>query len=275
MFFKLKSKNKAFTLIEILLMTSLLILIVLQIWNMQSKFLRIQDYDSKLIGLQNGVRNVVENMVQDINASIAFLNVSNDKMILARFKSAVNDDFIAVNGADVVFPYYMDQQPTSIFTPCLFVEYKLEGGGQIGLISQNGSNKNATIVRKVKEGQLKSEDTGGEDYILDTFSIHAGASDVGVPKVMAKKVSVFQLDYYGYDDQTGQLVTIGAFGDDKMAAAKAAMVAVHIAAEDPYADANLNKTPKMEIYTKIWSQKMVSENQYPQYFGHFDRDLKF
>ncbi|MCJ8344488.1 hypothetical protein MJH12_03025 [bacterium] len=268
-------KKKAFTLVEILLMSSLMIMICIQIWNMQSRFLRIQDYDSKLIGLQNGVRNVVENMIQDVNSAIVFLNVSNDKMILARFKSAVNSDFIAVNGLDVVFPYNMDQQQTDIFVPCLFVEYKLEGGKELSLIGKNSANKNAKIIRKVKDGQLKMSDTGGEDYVIDTFAIAPGSSDLGPPKVMAQKVTTFQLDYFGYDEETGQLVSIGSFGDDAMAAAKAAMVAVHIAAEDPYADPNLNQTPRMEIYTKIWSQKMVSENQYPQYFGHFDRDLKF
>ncbi|MCO4783552.1 MAG: hypothetical protein KC646_14595 [Candidatus Cloacimonetes bacterium] len=269
-----KIKNKGFTLVEILLMSGLMIGIAIQIWNLQARFVRIQDYDSKLIGLQNGVRNVVENMVQDVNSSIAFLNVSNNKMILARYKSAVNSDFIAVNGSDVVFPYNMDQQPTTILIPCIFVEYALEGGSQIGLISKNGANKNGTVVRKFKDGQLKMEDTGGEDYVLDTFGINSG-SETSQSKVMAKKVSTFQLDYYGYDDDTGQLVTIGSFGDDKMAAAKAAMVAAHVAAEDPYADPNLNQTPRIEIYTKMWSQKIVSENQYPQYFGHFDRDLKF
>ena len=68
-------KNRlGMTLVEILVISGLLILIISKIIDIGLSGQEIMDESSKLISLQNGVRAVLENMVQDINASMAIVN---------------------------------------------------------------------------------------------------------------------------------------------------------------------------------------------------------
>lgn len=255
--------KKGFSLIEILVISSLAIVIVTYLIDMGVGGQRIIDETSKSIQLQVGVRNVVENMVHDVNSTIVFLNTSNKKMIVARYEKAVDDDLFLLNTAtsNPVFPYYLEGQQTTINVPALFVEYEYFEDQQ-------------NIMRKAKKGVLETTDTDNSPYVISNYAVNTAALEGVRHHQLANKVSYFNLKYYGYDDITGQLRPIGELGGGSMVASKAAMVSIHIVAEDEYQQPN-RRTPKMEIFTKAWSYRMIHENKYPEYFGHTDRDLRF
>ena len=74
-------KNRlGMTLVEILVISGLLMLIISKIIDIGLSGQEIMDESSKLISLQNGVRAVLENMVQDVNSSMAIVNASENQL---------------------------------------------------------------------------------------------------------------------------------------------------------------------------------------------------
>ena len=269
-------KNRlGMTLVEILVISGLLMLIVSKIIDIGVSGQEIMDESSKLISLQNGVRAVLENMVQDINSSMAIVNPSETQLTLARYKGPVDDELIALNTSDVnpAFPYYMDGQRTGVFYPVLFVEYQINdpsNPNQISLIR----NRKGSISRVAKSGTLKAEDSPqGAPYFIDYYEA-VGDLTLKSKKVLADKVTKFNLNYYAYDAINGQLKSIGEIGTAAENNERISMVSVHLAAEDPY-KRETRRTPSVEIATKIWSFRKIQENKYSEYFGHTDRDLTF
>lgn len=269
-------KNRiGMTLVEILVISGLLMLIVSKIIDIGVSGQEIMDESSKLISLQNGVRAVLENMVQDINSSMAIVNPSETQLTLARYKGPVDDELIALNTSDVnpAFPYYMDGQRTGVFYPVLFVEYQINDPSNTNQISLIRDRK-GSISRVAKTGTLKAEDSPeGAPYFIDYYEA-VGDSTLKSKKVLADKVTKFNLDYYAYDPVNGQLKSIGELGTAAENNERISMVSVHLAAEDPY-KRETRRTPSVEIATKIWSFRKIQENKYSEYFGHTDRDLTF
>jgi type II secretory pathway pseudopilin PulG len=261
--------QKGFSLVEILFIAGLLVLIASAVINIGVRGQVLVDETSKSISLQNGVRAVLENMVQDVNAAIVFLNASNKKMILARYDSEINNDLFVANNANPVFPYYVEGTMTTISQPALFVEYEyFEAPGTNNLKSSIGE-----IAKKAKRGILQSMDSpDNSPYILDRYQ-PTNLVEV-MERRLAEKVSFFNLNYFGYDPATGELRSIGELAGSDRLNWNAAMVSVHILAEDPY-DQTGRVDPKIEIFTKMWSYKAIYDNKYDEYFGHLDKDLRF
>jgi hypothetical protein len=255
--------RKAFSLTEILIVSAIAIVMITYLIDMGVGGQWIIDETSKNIQLQVGIRNVVENMVHDVNSSIIFLNTSNQKMILARYEKAVDDDLFLLNASTInpVFPYYLEGQQTRIQIPALFVEYEY-------------SPEKQNVMRNAKKGVLECTDSENSPYVISHYTVNTAALTEVRKNQLATKVSYMNLKYFGYDDVTGQLRPIGELGGGDMVASKAAMMTIHIIAEDEYPQPN-RRTPKMEIFTKAWSYRMIHENKYPEYFGHTDRDLRF
>jgi len=269
--------NRGVTLVEILMISALLVLIVGKLIDIGMSGSRIMDESSKLIQLQNGIRAVVENMVQDVNASVVFLNPSNQQLTLARYLGPVNDDLLLLNMSTVnpTYPYYMTGTQTTVKQEVLFVEYQFHDPqtGEVGI--QFLANKPGAISRIAKKGVLDAFDSPeGTPYMIDKYAVNKDALTPVQKRVLAEKVTYFNMDYYGYDETSGQLRSVGELGGGDSVAAKVSMVAVHLVAEDPYAQQN-RRTPSMELYTKIWSFRQIMENKYPEYFGHMDTDLRF
>jgi hypothetical protein len=268
-------RKQGFTIVEILIITALSVLIISQLAGVGFEGSRIMDETTRSITLQTGIRSVLENMVHDINSTMAFLNTSNRKMIVARYDKPIDDDLILLNVNDTykTFPFYMEGQQTKVQLPALFVEYEFFDDSNAG--TDKLKSPKGTVTRKSKKGILISSDSPeNSPYVIDTYEINTGALTDQVHRRLAEKIIYFNLDYYGYDEATGELKSIGELGSSDMVASKAAMVAIHMIAEDPTPQPN-RKDPKVEIYTKAWSYKMIQENKYPEYFGHTDRDLRF
>tara|TARA_Y100000589_G_C27084901_1_gene601296 strand:- start:129 stop:941 length:813 start_codon:yes stop_codon:yes gene_type:complete len=269
-------KNRlGMTIVEILVVSGLLMLIIAKIIDIGVSGQEIMDESSKLISLQNGVRAVLENMVQDINSSMAIVNPGETQLTLARFKGAVDDELIAMNTSDVnpAFPYFMDGQRTGVFYPVLFVEYQISDPSNPNLISLIQGREGA-ISRVAKTGTLKAEDSPeGVPYFIDYYEA-VGDLTLKSKKVLANKVTKLGLDYYAYDQINGQIKPVGDLGTAAQNNERISMVHVHLAAEDPYERKN-RRTPSVEIATKIWSFRKIQENKYSEYFGHTDRDLTF
>jgi len=264
------------TLVEILMISGLLVLILSQVISLGTEGQYIMDESSKMIQLQNGIRAVLENMVQDVNAAVAFVSPQNQQMTVARYKGPVDDDLFALNlsTSNITFPYYLEGGATVVKHPVLFVEYQVSNPDNTNQNSLVGGTE-GRVSRVAKEGVLEAFDSPeGMPYFIDQYNVNLEALTLVAKRVLAEKVSKFQMEYYGYNDQTGQLMSAGEVGTDAGSNALIAMVHVHIAAEDPY-ERETRRTPTMEIATKIWSYRHIMENKYPEYFGHLDRDLRF
>lgn len=272
-----KTNRRGVTLVEILVISGLLVLIIAKLIDIGMSGSRIMDESSKLIQLQNGIRAVVENMIQDVNASVVFLNPSNQQLTLARYMGPVNDDLALLNmsSTNPEFPYYMTGVQTKVLQKVLFVEYQFHDPTTGEAKIQFLQNKPGAISRVAKEGVLEAFDSPeGQPYVIDQYTVNKDALTLLQKRVLAEKVTYFNMDYYGYDADSGQLRTVGELGGGNSVAARVAMVAVHLKAEDPYEQEN-RLDPTMELYTKIWSFRQIMNNKYPEYFGHMDEDLRF
>lgn len=274
----MKSNNhRGVTLVEILVISGLLILIIGKLIDIGMSGSRIMDESSKLIRLQNGIRAVVENMIQDVNASIVFLNPSNQQLTLARYMGPVDDDLVLLNmtSSNPEFPYFVQEAQTKVLQKVLFVEYQFHDPASGTVNIQFLQDKPGAISRIAKEGVLEAFDSPeGAPYVIDKYTVNKEALTTLQKRVLAEKVTYFNMDYYGYDADSGQLRTVGELGGGDSVAARVAMVALHMKAEDPYEQEN-RLDPNMELYTKIWSFRQIMNNKYPEYFGHMDEDLRF
>lgn len=264
------------TIVELLVITGLVMLIVSKLIDLGVSGHEIMDESSKLISLQNGIRSVLENMVQDVNSSLAIVGPMDHEMIIARFKGPVDDELIAMNTSDVnvAFPYYMDGQRTDVFWPVLFVHYKSSIKDQKTDSAGILDGTEGFIARIAKTGTLQAVDSpNGQPYFIDFYQ-KTGDETLISRKVIAKKATNMSFEYYGYDPVNGQLKGISSLGSASENNERISMVHVHLAAEDPYAQER-RRTPAVEISTKIWSFRKIQENKYSEYFGHTDRDLTY
>ena len=149
------------TIVELLVITGLVMLIVSKLIDLGVSGHEIMDESSKLISLQNGIRSVLENMVQDVNSSLAIVGPMDHEMIIARFKGPVDDELIAMNTSDVnvAFPYYMDGQRTDVFWPVLFVHYKSSIKDQKTDSAGILDGTEGSIARIAKTGTLQAVDS--------------------------------------------------------------------------------------------------------------------
>lgn len=258
--------RRAVTLVEALLITSVSLGLMAVAYGMLKKSSAQMDNTDKLIGLQVGVRNLLENMVRDVGACHQILQPQGDpekSLVLVKYASDEVQPRLDKN-PDKAFPFVSSMADTT--------KQKMD----LVRVTYTWDPAKHTVNRKEEPGELVSESESSSAFTLTRFTFTPSKVDPG--RDLAASVETLALTYVGYDPQTGQFRKVGAGG---LPFEKTACVAVRINAqydEGLYAvqsGPNGRTMPKIEIFTKIWSMKRRSDETYKEYFSSTDEDLRW
>jgi hypothetical protein len=220
------------------------------------------------------VRALFELLSRDVSAAHVILpseggeEAFKTNLTLARSSSEDTVAQLTANRDNAAFPFFGKlTEATVVKTPCRRVRYLLD------------STKRE--VRRVEEGgmleaQGKSGASAGNDFRLLTdyaFKDPTAVSD----RIIARNVLTFGLSYLEYDAK-GQAKLVTKSADVRRTACvgisfKAAQTAGLYAREAGKTPSR--RQPYVEMATKFWTTRRLSEIAYPEYFSSTDEDLRY
>lgn len=223
------------------------------------------------------VRSLVEHMSRDVAAAHVILppEAGGDfktSLTLARYAAEDASDRMESNSANPVYPF---------FEPNSTVPLKLK----LNRVNYTFDRARREVTRLEEKGVLEGRPvlpTGVTKQDLRVITEYTFTAESAVPggaglKGPAKLISRFDFAYMFYDDK----------GQPKLAASanevyRTSCVSLNLKATQ---DTNLyareagktpsRRQPTVELATKFWSQRRLSEIMYPEYFSSADDDLRF
>jgi hypothetical protein len=223
-----------------------------------------------------GVRGLLEHVGRDLSAGHAVLRPESGAqaqhmLVVARYLADDPSTRVSQNQASQVYPF-MAEGPTTTKLHVLKVTYGLDTATR-------------EIVRKEEDGTLegksgvKDATTGGTDH-----SAIAGytltAAKLKERRSIATSIATFDLHYLAYDPK-GQARLIDPEKEPDQLHKTACVGVVVKAVKDTgvYAvaegQAPTRRQPTVEIATKFWLARRLSEVAHPEYFSSADDDLRF
>ncbi|MBI4872229.1 MAG: hypothetical protein HY814_11755 [Candidatus Riflebacteria bacterium] len=268
--------RRGVSLIEAILFAVIALVLLIVIYRFLTTGMELADESSKAIALQQGARNLVENMVRDVNACHMFAEAYEDRFTVLKYqyedpKFAVAEN---VGRGNLTWPFYTNDAVTVSRLPVFKCAYKF--------FPDKG-----TVMRKIRKGILVSKTPAaggvGDNMLrLSEFSFEDQGGPPGEPaegRVLARKVKKFKLAFFGYDDLgDGSLKEATQLTANSLERkiAKICMVVLNFQAtfeEGLYKDKL--KSPEIELMTKIWSYKGINDHVYKEYFGSQDVDVRY
>jgi len=220
------------------------------------------------------VRSLFEVLSRDVSAAHVILpseggdDANKTNLTLARSSSEDTTAQLAENKDNAAFPFFGElTKATVVKTPCRRVRYLYDPAKrEVSRIEENG----------VLKGQGKSGAAAGNDFRLVSeysFDLKEEVSK----RILARNVVTFQLAYLDYDAKgQAKLVTKSA---EIFRTACVGLSFKSAQASGLYArEANKPATrrqPVVEMATKFWTARRLSEIAYPEYFSSTDEDLRY
>lgn len=263
-------------LIETLLVTVIALVMLIVIYRMLTRGMELADSSSRAIALQQGARNLVENMVRDVNACHMFADAYEDRFTVLKYQYD-NPELNAAENlsrGNLTWPFFTSNAVTQSRLPVYKCAYKY--------FADRG-----VVMRKIRKGVLVSKTAAagaiGEnllryvDFAFEDQGAPRGEPDEG--RILAKNVKKFKLTFFGYDDEgDGQLKEAASLTARTLERkiGKVCMVLLNFQAvfsEGLYKDTL--KQPEIELMTKVWSYKGINDHVYQEYFSSMDVDTRY
>lgn len=275
--------RRGFTLIEAAFFIAVAVALVAVAWELLAKGGRTGRLAVEGLGLQQGVRAVVENMVPDVNSAYLILEprggteVPGRRLELYRFLFKEASDRLDLNNAaGGAYPFHNEAGAS---------EHKLKVA-QIVYAYDPGTK---TVTRTWKAGVLTARASEAKVEGFEFQEGVPGTSGVGPneERVLASDVSTFEVYPGAYDDSQidpktgrGRVVDTGSLpsetGGVEGAAHRTCFVVLRIRAElDKGADVKKADDTSMEILTRIWSFPRLYDQLYRPHFSSVDEDLRY
>lgn len=256
------------SLTEVLVFATLALFVIMGVFRFLHRSVSLTEEASESIGLQVGARNLLENMVRDVNAAQIFGLCEPTRVILFKGRKHVARQRIDLNdgrGGNKDYPFFAGSGSTRAKTYVTQVTYEWSASGK-------------QVVRIVRDGVLTlSTASGGVEIEGLSFSPTAPERR----KVLAEHVDLFDLRYFGYSlDRPRRLVSFKVGKEDARflgadrSERHVAMVCVHFKARYDFA-ATQFKDREVEIKTKIWSYKLTNDARYEAFFSSTDLDTRY
>ncbi|MBI4870824.1 MAG: hypothetical protein HY814_04575 [Candidatus Riflebacteria bacterium] len=219
------------------------------------------DETTRSLELQVGARNLLENLVADVNSAHLFLDPPGPTTCSLALIKLVDPDAqarIKLNTRPG-FPFVETEVETADLLPALKTTYLFVP-------------ERKEVVRKVEKGELALLDEDASRGIFTRYEMRNAQPIYDKP--LASSVAVFSLTHVGYDEE-GQPVPVEDL--PKPCYQKTAFLLVRLRTvfdEGLYASGN-RRTPTVDIATKVFSYKRLSDVMYRQYFSSADEDARF
>ncbi len=264
------------SLIETLVVMVIAIILLIIIYSFLTKSTQIADHSGKSIQLQQGARNLLENMVRDINAAHMWADAQPNTFTVLKYQFDKPEVVAAENVAKghITYPFYKDGSVTKARVPVFKCSYLWKKEQEVVL---RKITKGVLVMATPATGLANENILKYSDYSFVEQQPVAGEPAAG--RVVATNVKKFDLTYFGYDDMADGLLKeasqVTALEAERKIA-RVAMVLVHFQAlfdEGSYADKV--RQPKIEVMTKIWSYKRINDHVYKEYFSSLDEDTRF
>lgn len=266
-------QRRGLTLIETMVVVMISVLIVLVVYKLFMSATGRGAETTEELSLLTDTRALVENLARDVAAAHVILPPSNSEdfrksLTLARYSSEDAADRVDANSHNKVYPFFDEKNTTTVKMNLIRVIYRWDVPKR-------------QVTRIEEKGVLEGKPAGGSTSLRDMRTISSYSFAVGgdpaQSKLVARNVVSFAISYLHYDDK-GQ----AKLADRPEDCHKTACVGLSFKAtqdQGEYArrpDRNpTRRQPTVEMATKFWSQRKLSEAIYPEYFSSVDDDLRY
>jgi type II secretory pathway pseudopilin PulG len=266
-------QRRGVTLVETLVIVAISVLLVLVVYKLFMSATGRGAETTEELALLGDTRLMVENMARDVAAAHVILPPANgenkdDCLTVARYASEDAGDRADLNTHNKVYPFFEEKTATTVKMNLLRVTYKFD-------------RTKRQVTRTEEKGVLEGKPAAGSTSLTDMRTVSSFnfvlAGDPAQVKLVGRNVKEFRLSYMHYDDK-GQ----AKLARDAAECYKTAAVALYVLAiqdqglyERPAGRDPTRRQPKVEMATKFWSQRKLSEALYPEYFSSVDDDLRF
>lgn len=222
----------------------------------------LTDATSRSIELQVGVRNLMENLVNDVNGAHLFLDPApkpaESTLVVARYKERTAVGRLAANPRPA-YPFLeTGDQESSQVLPVLRATYSFD-------------EARGTVSRKLEEGTLTALPGDDDPGRLAAWTFHAERTLAD--KVLARSVEEFTLSRIGYD-RDGKPAAIETLSEPLQARTACVVVKLRsLFREGAYGDGR--RAPEVVLLTKVWSYRRLYDRVYKEYFSSVDEDLRY
>lgn len=267
------TRRRGMSLAETLIVIAIGVLLVVVVYKLLMSATQRGEEMNEEIKLLGDVRVLVEQLTRDVAAAHVILPPEGDfktNLVLARYAAEDASDRLESNSANPVYPFFEPNSTVSLKLKLNRVKYSFDA-----------TKREVTRVEEkgVLEGKptLPSGVTKQDLRVISEYTFTAEGPVPGASKGPAHLISRFDISYMYYDDK----------GLPKLAGAanevyKTACVGLNLkAVQDQFMYAKTagkdltRRQPTVEIATKMWSQRKISEAMYPEYFSSVDDDLRF
>ena len=261
------------TLAETLLVVAIGVLLITVAYKLLISATQRGEEMTEEVKLLVDVRSLIEHMSRDVAAAHVILPSEGDfktNLTLARYVAEDASDRMESNSANPVYPFFEPNSTVSLKLKLDRVKYTFDATKrEVTRVEEKG-----TLEGKPA---LPSGVTRQDLRVISEYTFNVESVVPSTQKGPAHLISKFDLAYMYYDDK----------GQPKLATAanelyKTACVALTLKAIQDTAlyaheagKSASRRQPTVEISTKMWSQRKISEAMYPEYFSSVDDDLRF
>lgn len=265
-------RRRGFTLSETLIVVAIGVLLLTTAYKLLSSATQRGEELTEEVKLLVDVRALVEHMTRDVSAAHVILPSEGDfktNLTLARYAVEDAQDRLESNSGNPVFPFFEPNSTASLKLKLNRVKYTFDATKR-------------EVTRLEEKGVLEGKPTlpsGQTRQDMRVISEYTFAAEGVVPgsKVPARLISKFDIAYMFYDDKGQPKLATAANELTKTACVGLTLKAVqdtNLYAREA-GKAATRRQPTVEISTKMWTQRKISEAMYPEYFSSADDDLRF
>jgi type II secretory pathway pseudopilin PulG len=263
--------RRATTLVETLVVVLIVVALLAIVYKLfLSGLIRGEEMVEEM-NLLAGIRPLLENMSRDVATAHVILPPPPDSsdgfaatLTVARYAGDDATGRVAENSHNPVYPYFDSAAPTTVKLSALRVRYVFD-------------RARGTLSRIEERGVLTGQVGDREMSRVAQYSFAASGPTSPRPLPPATGVESFELEYMRYDDK-GKPTLITRPEDVHLGACVGVrIVALH--ATGPYArkpgEAATRRQPRLEMATKFWTARRLSDAVYPEYVSSADEDLEY
>lgn len=287
-------RRRGFTLVETLIMMTIMVILIVVAWRVLGSGMGMGRTAVEGIALQQGIRNLMENLTRDVNGSMLILTPNaetqipdpNQVVTIQLIQSSTEDpgqrheyEWSGRGGsgsnADSPYPFGKTTENNAYGLPVFQVMYQYDRTTKV-------------ISRGIRSGTLQySTEITDPTKLNYTFIPDSGSSRTAVRRpgtVMARNVQTFEvaaiaLDYSQLEPRTNRpkMVLTNTLDGDGTKMYRTIGVALRVKADfrPEGEEVGMAKDSSMEILTKIFSYPKIADMQYGAFFSSTDNDLRY
>lgn len=231
------------------------------VYSLLTRSVALTDETTRSLELQTGARNLLENLVEDVNSAHVFMEPPGSttaSVAILKYLSPDAKDRPKLNPRPT-FPFAETEGQTADVQPVLRTTYTFDEAKK-------------EVTRVVEKATLSSADEETSRGFLTKLELK-DTSKV-YEKVVATSVAQFSVTHCGYTT-SGEPVPVEELSEPKYQKTSFLLVRFKTVFDEGLYSTGTRRTPTVELATKIWSYKRLSDQVYREYFSSADEDARY